>query len=260
MSRQAAKFGAEHEIALVETIDTRERPFPVHTSNGVRLARSVLIATGSSPKRLGAPGEKEYFTRGVSYCATCDGPLYGGKRLLLVGGGNTTVEEAIFLAGIADEVVLVHRRDQLRADAILQERLSRNAKITVLWNHVVSEILGDEGVTGARVRHVQTGVEQVVPADGIFISIGTTPRSDFLPGRSEADRVGAGGGGPGPDDERAGHLRRRRRRGGAYRQITFAVGDGTTPIAALCATSRKTRDPRGMQNAKCKMQNAKEAR
>ena len=183
MSRQAAKFGAEHEIALVETIDTRERPFPVHTSNGVRLARSVLIATGSSPKRLGAPGEKEYFTRGVSYCATCDGPLYGGKRLLLVGGGNTAVEEAIFLAGIADEVVLVHRRDQLRADAILQERLSRNAKITVLWNHVVSEILGDEGVTGARVRHVQTGVEQVVPVDGIFISIGTTPRSDFLPAK-----------------------------------------------------------------------------
>ncbi len=227
MSQQAAKFGAETETAQVERIEPGGRPLVLHTSNGVRRARAVLVSTGSSPRRLGVPGEREFFTRGVSYCATCDGPLYGGKRLLVVGGGNTAVEEALFLAGIAETVTLVHRRDELRADRILQERLASNSGVQVLWSHVITEVLGDDAMSGVRARHVRTGLEKEVPADGLFISIGTSPRSDFLPIEVAKDE-----GGLVITDENlmttvpgifaAGDVRR-----GAYRQITFAVGDGT---------------------------------
>jgi thioredoxin reductase (NADPH) len=227
MSQQAAKFGTKTETAQVEQIEPERWPLVLHTSSGPRRARAVLVCTGSSPRRLGVPGEREFFTRGVSYCATCDGPLYGGKRLLVVGGGNTAVEEALFLAGIADTVTLVHRRDQLRADRILQERLASNTKVRVLWSHVITEVLGDEVMTGVRARHVASGGEQEVPADGLFISIGSAPRSDFLPVEVARDEAGLV-----ITDENlmttvpgifaAGDVRR-----GAYRQITFAVGDGT---------------------------------
>ncbi len=132
------------------------RPFVLQTTAGERKARALLVATGSAPRRLSIPGEREFFTKGVSYCAVCDGPLYGGKRLMVVGGGNTAVEEALFLTGIASEVVLVHRRDELRADRILQERVAQNAKITLRWNEVLEEILGHEVLTGVRVRNVKT--------------------------------------------------------------------------------------------------------
>jgi thioredoxin reductase (NADPH) len=233
MSQQAARFGAETEAANVQNIDVLTSPFTVHTTAGERRAKAVLVATGSAPKKLGIPGEKEYFTRGVSYCATCDGPLYSDKRLMVVGGGNTALEEAIFLSGLAREVTLVHRREQLRADKILQERALANGKIKFLWNHLPVEVLGDEVVTGVRVRHVQTEAEQVVPTDGLFIAIGNAPRSDFLPPQIERDETGL------VFTDRhlqtsvpgifaAGDVRR-----DSYRQIAFAVGDGTLAYRGL---------------------------
>src|SRR5574340_722018 len=156
MAEQAARFGAETEVARVDSIDLTT-PFRLVTTSGERFARALLLSTGSAPRQLGVPGEREYFTKGLSYCAGCDGPLYGGKRLMVVGGGNAAVEEAMFLSGIASEVILVHRRDQLRADAILQERLAGNEKVKVLWNHVLVEVLGEESLTGVRARNVKTG-------------------------------------------------------------------------------------------------------
>lgn len=233
MADHAAKFGAQHETAQVEGIDVLSCPFVLHTSAGDRRARAVLVTTGSSPKQLGIPGEKEFFGRGVSYCATCDGPLYGGKRLVVVGGGNTAVEEAMFLSGIAAEVVLVHRRNQLRADRILQERLLANEKVKVLWNHVLIEVKGGEGMEAVRVKNVETGEEQDLPADGLFVSIGNTPRSDFLPPQVERDETGLvftdrnlQTGVPGIFA--AGDVRR-----DAFRQITFAVGDGTLAYRSI---------------------------
>lgn len=227
MSQQATRFGTELEAANAEGLDVLVFPFIVHTTSGDRRARAILVATGSAPKKLDIPGEKAFFARGVSYCATCDGPLYAEKRLMVVGGGNTALEEAIFLSSLASNVTLVHRRDQLRADKILQERAFANEKITFLWNHVPVEVLGDEVVTGVRVRHVKTAAEQVVPTDGLFIAIGNTPRSDFLPPQIERDETGL------VFTDRhlqtsvpgvfaAGDVRR-----DSYRQIAFAVGDGT---------------------------------
>ncbi len=233
MAEQAARFGAQTEVARVERIDVSARPFVLQFAEGEHRARAVLISTGSAPRRLGIPGEQEYFTKGVSYCAVCDGPLYGGKRLMVVGGGNTAVEEAMFLSSIASEVTLVHRRDQLRADAILQERLAANDRVKVLWNHVLAEILGDEGLTSVRARHVRTQQETLLPVDGLFISIGNQPRSEFLPpevARDESGLVIA--------DKHlqttvpglfvAGDVRQ-----DAYRQITFAVGDGTLAFRSI---------------------------
>ena len=233
MAQQAAKFGAMTESAQVESIDVLKTPHVLQTSGGPRAARAILVATGSSPKRLSVPGEKEFFTRGVSYCATCDGPLYGGKRLMVVGGGNTAVEEAIFLSGLASDVVLVHRRGELRADKILQERLAANPKITVLWNTVLAEIMGDESLTSVRAQNVASGEESVVPVDGLFVSIGNRPRSDFLPPQVERDETGLIFTNryletSVPGLFAAGDVRR-----DAYRQITFAVGDGTLAYSSI---------------------------
>ncbi len=232
MAEQATRFGAQTEVARVERIDL-STPFRLVTNAGDYFARSLLIATGSAPRQLGIPGEREYFTKGVSYCAVCDGPLYGGKRLMVVGGGNTAVEEAMFLSGIAREVFLVHRRDQLRADAILQERVQANPKVTVLWDSVLEEILGEEVLTSVRARNVKTGEETVVPVDGLFISIGNRPRSEFLPPQVRRDE-----GGYVFTDKHlqttvpglfaAGDVRQ-----DAYRQITFAVGDGTLAFRSI---------------------------
>jgi len=227
MAQQAARFGAETESANVESIDVLSYPFAVHTTAGRRQARSLLIATGSAPKKLGLPGEQEFFTKGVSYCATCDGPLFGGKKLMVVGGGNTALEEAIFLSSIAAEVIVVHRRDQLRADKILQERAFANEKITFLWNHAPVEVMGGELLSAVKVRHVQTGEETVIPVDGLFIAIGNTPRSSFLPPQIERDETGLvfidrNLQTSVPGIFAAGDVRR-----DSYRQIAFAVGDGT---------------------------------
>jgi len=228
MARQATRFGARIETGEVTGLAVSGRPFRVMLAGGqARLARALLIATGSRPRRLGVPGEQEFLTRGVSYCATCDGPLFADKPLMVVGGGDTAIEETLFLANLASKVTVVHRRDQLRAQRILQERALANPKIEFLWSHVLAEIVGgDEGVQAARVKHVATGAEREVPVAGIFIAVGHTPHTDFLPPEVRRDDTGcvltdANLMTSVPGIFAAGDVR-----AGAYRQIAFSIGDG----------------------------------
>lgn len=225
MSRQATRFGAEIQTAEVKSIDV-ERPFRVNTSGEPYLAKSVLIATGCSPRRLGVPGEKEFYTRGVSYCATCDGPLFSGKPLVIVGGGNTAVDDALFLANLASEVTVIHRRDKLRADLILQERAFANDKIRFLWNHVLTEIRGNQSVEAVRARHVTTGEETELPAAGLFIAVGEIPQTRFLPDRIHRDDAGYVLANHDFETSVPGIFVAGDVRAGAYRQIAAAVGEG----------------------------------
>ncbi len=227
MTRQAQRFGAQFESAEVIGIEVSARPFRVLLAEGeARLARSLLVATGSRPRRLEVPGEQEFAARGVSYCATCDGPLFADKHLLVVGGGDTAVEEALFLANLASKVTVVHRRDQLRAQRILQERAMASPKIEFVWSHVVAEIVGDDGVRAARLRQVESGEEREVPVDGIFIAVGSAPQTAFLPPEVRRDEAGhiltdAQLMTSVPGIFAAGDVR-----AGSYRQIAFSVGDG----------------------------------
>ncbi len=192
MRQQAERVGAEFVTDDAVAVDFTRRPFQVTVSGGeVYEAKAVIVATGARPRMLGVPGEREYLGYGVSTCATCDGFFFRGKKVLVVGGGDTAMEEALYLANLASSVTVVHRRDQLRASKILQERAFRNPKISFLWNHVVEEILGeDRRLTGARLRHIQTGRTQVVEADGIFVAIGHIPNTELFRGQLELDEAG----------------------------------------------------------------------
>jgi thioredoxin reductase (NADPH) len=233
MTRQAERFGAQTEFAEVNGIGISARPFRIHTASGDRLARAVLIATGSSPRHLGVPGEKELFGRGVSYCATCDGPLYLGKRVVVVGGGNTAVEEALFLTNFASHVTIVHRRDQLRADRILQERAFANEKVAFLWSHVVTRVVGEAKVAGVRARSVVSGEEMELPAEGVFIAVGNVPQTGFLPAEIELDEAGFIVTDQDLQTSVPGIFAAGDVRAGAFRQMTFAVGDGTLAYRSM---------------------------
>ncbi len=237
MHEQVGRFGARVETATVAGIEVSERPFQVRLEGkgpeDAPRARSVLIATGCSPRKLGVPGEREFFGRGVSYCATCDGPLFSGKRLLVVGGGNTAIDEALFLAKIASKVTVVHRRDELRADRILQERAFADPKVEFLWSHVPSEIVGDDAVRAMRAKHVVSGEETEVEVAGVFIAVGEVPQTGFVP---EAVARDAGGylvtdgdfQASVPGVYVAGDVR-----SGAYRQIAVAAGEGVLAYRSI---------------------------
>jgi thioredoxin reductase (NADPH) len=225
MAKQAGRFGAEIQTAEVKSIEV-ERPFRILTAAGDYRAKTILIATGCSPRRLGVPGEREYYTKGVSYCATCDGPLFAGKPLLIVGGGNTAIDDALYLANLAADVTVVHRRDRLRADLILQERAFANSKIKFLWSHVVTEIKGNESAAAVTVRHVQTGEEQEVATGGVFIAIGEIPQTGFLPEQVHKDDSGYVLAKDTFETTVPGIFVAGDVRAGAYRQIAAAVGEG----------------------------------
>ncbi|MFW5899363.1 MAG: thioredoxin-disulfide reductase, partial [Jiangellaceae bacterium] len=182
MVRQAEKFGARIVMDEVEGLSgDADRGFRVQGYEGDYLARAVILATGSNPKRLGVPGEDEYYGRGVSTCATCDGFFYRGKKVVVVGGGDAAVEEGLFLTKFADEVTVVHRREELRAHKAAQERAFANPKMRWRWNAVVEEILGeDDAVAGVRVRNVVDGGSDVLSADGVFVYIGHVPNTGYL--------------------------------------------------------------------------------
>lgn len=183
MQQQAERFGTRLEMDIVTGVDLAERPFKVHTYSGTYETLALIITTGSSARKLGVPGEKELSGRGVSYCATCDGFFYMGKTIVIVGGGDAAVEEAMFLTRFAAKVYLVHRRNQLRAEKVAQERLFRHEKIEVIWDTIVTEIVGDGRVTGVKLRNVNTGEERLLPTDGVFVAIGHTPNTRFLEGQ-----------------------------------------------------------------------------
>jgi thioredoxin reductase (NADPH) len=194
MTAQAEHVGTKIVYDLVTEVDFSVRPFRCVVDSGdVYLADSVIIATGAQARWLGLPSEKRLSGAGVSACATCDGFFYRGKRVAVVGGGNTAVEEALFLTHHAEHVTLVHRRDALRAEKILQTRLFAHPKISVVWDHEVEEILGSgtpEVVTGVRLRHARTGAAQDLAVDGVFIAIGHTPTTSVFAGQVAMDAEG----------------------------------------------------------------------
>ena len=194
MQKQAERFGTRVEMDEVTGVDFSVHPFKVKTYAQEYEAKAVIIATGASPRKLGVPGEEEFTGRGVSYCATCDGFFYQDRTVIVVGGGDSAVEEAIFLTKYASKVYLVHRRDRLRAEKVTQERAFKNEKMEWVWDSVVTEILGpenrNEGVAQARIKNVKTGEESFLRADGIFIYIGNVPNTQFLGGQVELDQYG----------------------------------------------------------------------
>ena len=188
--KQAERFGARLEYDTITGLDLSVRPFKVTAYGGEREAHALIIATGSSPRKLGVPGEEEFAGRGVSYCATCDGFFYTGREIALVGGGDAAVEEAMFLTRFAARVYQIHRRDRLRADRYMQERAFRNEKIEFVWDTVVDEIVGHQVVSGVRLRNVKTGEEHLHPVEGVFVAIGHTPNTEFLGGQVTLDEKG----------------------------------------------------------------------
>lgn len=189
--KQAERFGAKFEYGSVTAVDLSERPFKVTADNATTyFAQALIIATGANSVRLKVPGEAELTGKGVSYCATCDGWFFKNKKVIVVGGGDSALEEAIFLTRFATSVTIVHRRDALRAGAILQNRAKENPKIEFAWNTVITEISGDEKVTAVKTRNVATGEIGQIDADGVFIFIGHTPNSNLFNNQLKLDSNG----------------------------------------------------------------------
>jgi thioredoxin reductase (NADPH) len=189
MQKQAEHVGTRLVYDHVNALDLGERPFRLETDAGdVYLAETVVLATGAQARWLGLPSEEKFKGYGVSACATCDGFFYRGKEVVVVGGGNTAVEEALFLTNFASKVTVVHRRDHFRAEKILQDRLFKNPKIRVIWDSVVEEIEGSENplkVSKVRLRNIKTGAVTELPVDGVFVAIGHTPATDLVVGQVE---------------------------------------------------------------------------
>ncbi len=193
MKQQAENVGVTLVSDLIRHVDFNSRPFVCTSENGnTFIADSVIIATGAAARWLGLESEKKFLGFGVSGCATCDGFFYRGRDVAVVGGGNTAADEALYLANIAKSVTLIHRRDELRADKVMQERVLKNEKIKVEWNSVVDEVLGEmpKGVTGAILKNVKTGEKKEIKVDGIFIAIGHHPNTDLFKGILDMNEEG----------------------------------------------------------------------
>jgi thioredoxin reductase (NADPH) len=188
--KQAEHFGAVTEFDLANAVDFSTRPLKVMTDNGEYLADSVIISTGASPNHLEIPGEEELTGKGVSYCATCDGWFFKDKKVVVVGGGDSALEEGLFLTRYASEVIIIHRRDELRAGAILQKRAMEHEKIKFLWNTIVTEVVGEDKVESIKMKNVTTDEESTLETDGVFIFIGHTPNTQIFEGQLELDDNG----------------------------------------------------------------------
>ena len=187
---QAERFGAKLVGAAATAINLQKHPFEVQTADSIYYARALILAMGASPKRLGVPGESEYMGMGVSTCATCDGAFFRNRKVAVIGGGDSAMEEALFLTRFADKVTVIHRRDALRASKIMQERAFANPKIEFVWNSKVLEIMGEQVATGVRLENVKTGKVTEIPFDGIFVAIGHAPNTDLVKGQLELDELG----------------------------------------------------------------------
>src|SRR5207247_4051917 len=186
---QARRFGAEMIPEDVTAIDFSKRPFTVTTDSGDYYGRTIIIATGASAKWLGLPSEERLQGRGVSACATCDGFFFKNKDVAVIGGGDTAMEEAIFLTRYTNHVTVIHRRDTLRASKIMQDRAFKNPKISFIWDTEVTEVLGENEVTGLRLHNVKTDEESILPVQGFFLAIGHKPNTDMFKGILEMDKV-----------------------------------------------------------------------
>ncbi|MGI6284219.1 thioredoxin-disulfide reductase [Neomoorella humiferrea] len=232
-AEQAQRFGAKLETATVQGVDFTGPIKKVLSSSGTFEARAVIIASGAHPRPLGVPGEEEFRGRGVSYCATCDGAFFRDKKVAVIGGGDSAVEEALFLTRFASQVTIIHRRDTLRAAKILQERARDNPKISFAWNTVVTRIKGGEKVEGLELKDVGSGAVREEAFDGVFIFIGLEPNTSFLQGVVTLDAQGyivtrEDLATSVPGVFAAGDVRVKE-----FRQVSTAVGDGA--VAAMAA-------------------------
>ncbi|MEM1350259.1 MAG: thioredoxin-disulfide reductase, partial [Myxococcota bacterium] len=193
MRHQAVRFGAEVHVAMVTDIEVDRHPFVVHLDDGSSYqTKTVVVATGARPRKLGLEGEQTFWANGVSSCATCDGAFFRDRTLAVVGGGDSAMEEATFLTKFASKVTIIHRREELRASAIMQKRAFDNPKVEFLYNHTVEDIYGhdDHGVKGLKVKDVRTGAIKDFPVDGLFLGIGHIPNTDVFAGKLEMDDEG----------------------------------------------------------------------
>jgi len=188
--KQAEHFGAKVEYDLANEVDFSQRPYMVKTDGGEYKADTVIISTGASPLHLEVPGEVELTGRGVSYCATCDGWFFKDKKVVIVGGGDSAFEEALFITRYASSVTLIHRRDEFRAGAILQKRANEHPKMKFILNTVVTEVLGSDKMEALRLKNVKTGEETIFEADGLFIFIGHKPNTEMFQGKLSMSNLG----------------------------------------------------------------------
>jgi len=188
--KQAEHFGAVTEFASANSVDLSARPFKVDTDNGEYLADVLIVGTGASPNHLEIPGEVELTGRGVSYCATCDGWFFKDKKVVVVGGGDSALEEALFITRYASTVTIIHRREEFRAGAILQKRAREHPRVNFILNTVVTEVLGTDKMEAIRLKNVKTGEETIYEADGLFIFIGHTPNTGMFKGQVDMSDLG----------------------------------------------------------------------
>jgi len=233
MHKQATKFGLETLLAEVTGIDIKGGRKAVKTSQGDFTAKAVIIAGGSERQKLGVPGEAEFAGKGVSYCATCDGPFFRGKAVAVVGGGNTAITEAIELTKFASRITVIHRRDELRATKILQEKAFAEPKIDILWDSVIEEIDGDAFVSKVRVSNVKTRKKTVLDVSGVFMAVGFRPNTGYLKGIVKLDDIGTVITNEKMETSVPGIFAAGDIRGNSIRQIIAAAGDGA--VAAIGA-------------------------
>jgi thioredoxin reductase (NADPH) len=228
MQQQAEKYGMETGYGDVTAIEPKDGRHLVKTTEGDYLAKAVIITGGADYNRLNVPGEERLTGRGVSYCATCDAAFFKDQEVAVVGGGDAAMDEGLFVTRYASKVYVIHRRDQLRAGKILQERAFANPKMEFVWNTVVTEVLGEETVTGLRLRNVVTGEESALPVAAIFIFIGLHPNSDYLKGLLRMDEAGHIYVNDWMETEVPGIFAAGDIRVNSSRQVVSAAGDGAT--------------------------------
>ena len=190
MQQQAERFGAVTEYAEVYSLDLKAEPKKIESSEGDFYGRTVVIATGAGPKELGLPGEKNLVGRGVAYCAACDGMFFKDKTVAVIGGGNSAAADALLLSRVAKKVILIHRRDTLRATKVYHKPLMERSNVEFRWNSVAEELLQDSRLNGIRVRNLISGEEEEIPLDGIFVSVGRKPATALVEGQLELDKGG----------------------------------------------------------------------
>lgn len=230
MQRQAERFGAKTEYTQVNAMDLAADPKRIETSDGVVYAKTVVLATGANPRKLGIEKEEELTGRGVAYCAACDGMFYKGKTVVVVGGGNSAAADALLLSRIAKKVIVVHRRDTLRATKIYHEPLMKAENVEFRWNSTVTEFLHGDKVTGIRLKDVVTGEESVADCDGVFISVGRKPATELVKDQLELDKAGYIVAGETTQTSIAGVYAIGDVRTKQVRQIVTAVSDGAAAV------------------------------
>ncbi len=188
--KQAENFGAKVEFDMAHEVDLSQRPFKVTTDSGEYKADTLILSTGANPTHLNVPGEVELTGRGVSYCATCDGWFFKDKKVVIIGGGDSAVEEGLFITRYASSVTLIHRRDELRASPILQKRAKEHPKMNFIWDTVVTEVIGSDKVESLKLKNIKTGAESTFDTDGLFIFIGHVPNTQMFKGQLEMSDLG----------------------------------------------------------------------